>query len=208
MPPPFSMTVLSTAISMPLTVNRDVRRVSFPLTAEEQMTLTPSICGPEVLFPAAFSTSSTTTTTMEMTLVRKIRVLIVDDSALNRRMLVRLLKGRLFDCLEASDGDIAVTAIENTLKPDGASGAVDLILMDFLMENLHGPQATQQIRGLGFQGLIFGVTGNVMPSDVSKFLNAGANQVLAKPLSMEALHAALTAEADTLKLLGLQVPTI
>ena len=55
------------------------------------------------------------------------------------------------------------------------------------MPRKNGPDATQEIRDLGFQALIIGVTGNVLAEDVNYFLSKGANRVLPKQVSMDLL---------------------
>lgn len=47
---------------------------------------------------------------------------------------------------------------------------------------LNGPDATRKIRELGFEGAIFGVTGNVLAEDVAVFTDHGADDVVAKPV--------------------------
>ena len=49
------------------------------------------------------------------------------------------------------------------------------------MPVMDGPTATQMIRGMGYRGPIFGVTGNALDSDVSHFHRCGADHVLPKP---------------------------
>ena len=71
---------------------------------------------------------------------------------------------------------------------------VDLILMDFQMPNMDGPTATKLIRGLGFKGLVIGVTGNGLPVDIETFIASGANCVLLKPVNKAKIDAAISAE--------------
>ena len=56
---------------------------------------------------------------------------------------------------------------------------------------MDGPTATRAIRALGYTGLVFGVTGNALPSDVELFVRSGATAVLPKPLDMVRFRAAL-----------------
>jgi CheY-like chemotaxis protein len=67
----------------------------------------------------------------------------------------------------------------------------DAILMDFMMPICDGPTATRLIRDLGYKGLILGVTGNALPSDIEHFTSHGADQVLLKPVNYDVLGMAL-----------------
>src|SRR2546430_1600125 len=69
---------------------------------------------------------------------RRTRVLIVDDNALARSLLRRVLESEgLQVCGEAKDGRQAVDALEES-KPD-------LIIMDFLMPTKNGLEAASEI---------------------------------------------------------------
>mmetsp|Transcript_16569 Transcript_16569/g.24082 ORF Transcript_16569/g.24082 Transcript_16569/m.24082 type:complete len:910 (+) Transcript_16569:10-2739(+) len=123
------------------------------------------------------------------------RFLIVDDSSLNRRMLVRLIEtektGRFINVVirEADDG---LTAVEAVRAAQESGESFDYILMDFIMINMHGPQAAGIIRkDLKYTRPIIGVTGNALPEDIAKFIAGGANKVLTKPLTKAKLFDAL-----------------
>ena len=55
------------------------------------------------------------------------------------------------------------------------------------MPNMTGPASTKAMRQLGYKGPIIGVTGNALPEDREIFMNAGATDVIIKPLRKEAL---------------------
>ena len=145
---------------------------------------------------------------------RQLNVLVVDDSHLNRKMLVRLLKTENILCDEAVDGvsavekarercrvccggaDLADRASFNSEgnRVQGVVGVPDMydaILMDFMMPNMDGPTATKAIRELGYRGVIIGVTGNALPSDIAHFIAHGADTVLTKPVNVTSLKDAL-----------------
>jgi CheY-like chemotaxis protein len=61
---------------------------------------------------------------------------------------------------------------------------------------MDGPTATKEIRKLGYQGAIFGVTGNGLESDVTHFKNSGANHVLIKPLNYSDFLEAMSVYMD------------
>ena len=104
-------------------------------------------------------------------------LLVVDDSQMNRKMLLRVMKGQGYTCEEAEDGQQAVDVIKNILSGGKPGGYFDCILMDFMMPVLDGPSATKQIRDLGYTGKIFAVTGNVLKHDIDHFIACGANLV-------------------------------
>ena len=109
-----------------------------------------------------------------------LRILVVDDATSNRKFLCRLLRLRGYECDEAADG---VKAVDMMSK--AKSDTYCCILMDFIMPNMNGPEATREIRQMGFTKLpIIGVTGNVMADDVEYFMSCGATEVLPKPLDV------------------------
>ena len=110
-------------------------------------------------------------------------ILIVDDSALVRRITSQLVRSMRHTAVEAVDGEDAVDTIRRAVR-DGI--IFDVILMDNQMPKMMGVEATRIIRQeLGFPGLIFGVTGNVIDDDMNAFIKNGANEVLIKPLTRE-----------------------
>ena len=110
------------------------------------------------------------------------RVLVVDDAVSNRKMLIRLLKARGYECEQAEDGQQAIDvyrALQNNKEP------VNTIVMDYEMPVMNGPTATKKLRELGCKCLIVGVTGNLLPEDVDYFKAQGADAVLGKPLNIK-----------------------
>lgn len=115
-----------------------------------------------------------------------LRILIVDDVAMNRTLLSRLLTKRGHKCDEACDGMEAIDKVADSLD-HGCS--YDCILLDFEMDNVNGPTASKRMRQMNFNSLIIGITGNVLPADVKHFLDNGADWVLSKPIRMPDLDA-------------------
>ena len=108
---------------------------------------------------------------------RTYRLLIVDDSQMSRKMLMRVMKGQGYTCEEVENGQQAVDVIKHVLSGVKPGGYFDCILMDYMMPVLDGPSATKQIRDLGYTGKIFAVTGNVLQHDIDHFIACGANLV-------------------------------
>ncbi|CAB9511692.1 Hybrid signal transduction histidine kinase K [Seminavis robusta] len=120
-------------------------------------------------------------------------ILVVDDAAMNRKMLIRLLQRAGHTCDSAANGQEAVDAVladQERIKADEGHTPFDTILMDFEMPVLNGPDATKVIRSHGCDAFIVGVTGNVLLEDVNYFKSKGADHVLAKPLKVTELNEA------------------
>mmetsp|Transcript_18254 Transcript_18254/g.25061 ORF Transcript_18254/g.25061 Transcript_18254/m.25061 type:complete len:144 (-) Transcript_18254:231-662(-) len=116
-----------------------------------------------------------------------LRFLIVDDSDLNRKVIVRQIeserKGRLSKTYirQADDG---LTALEVMREELQEGRHFDVVLMDYTMINMHGPDAATVMRKeFKFRGPIIGVTGNALAEDIATFLSSGASEVLTKPLT-------------------------
>ena len=120
--------------------------------------------------------------------VRTFRFLVVDDSAINRKMMVRVLNKR--DCIidEAENGQEAIDYVKSSIC---MNLLYDAVFMDFVMPIMDGPKATKIIRGLGYKGKILGVTGNALLDDINIFLAHGADKVLTKPFNLNAFEASL-----------------
>ena len=117
-----------------------------------------------------------------------LRVLLVEDNAVNRMVAEQLL--RVFQCevRNAADGEQALVALRQ--------GGVDVVLMDCQMPVLDGYAATGQWRSEeAAQGRarlpIIAMTANAMAGDRERCLQAGMDDYLSKPINRETLHALL-----------------
>ena len=121
---------------------------------------------------------------------------MVDDSALNRKFIVRTVRtlfsgqGALLTFLEASDGVPAVQKMKEILRADrgddGAEGT-HVLLLDNIMTEMNGPEVAREVRAMGFTGPIVAITGNVLYEDVRNFLASGADRVVPKPIDSTSL---------------------
>ena len=110
------------------------------------------------------------------------RVLVVDDSLVNRQVLVDLLERLELPCDEASGGEEAVAAI--------ARGAHGLVLMDCQMPGLDGFEATRRVRDGGDRRTaIVALTGSTQAGERERCLAAGMDDYAVKPIGLEALRA-------------------
>ena len=118
------------------------------------------------------------------------RVLVVDDAVSNSKMLCRLLRSRCRSVTEAGDGQEALHKVLESLSAPSEL-QYDIVLMDFVMPVTDGPTATSEIRKAGFTGVVIGLTGNVLESDMDFFRSHGANTVLTKPFDVKAYDQAV-----------------
>jgi signal transduction histidine kinase/CheY-like chemotaxis protein len=114
-----------------------------------------------------------------------LKILIVDDAAMNRKLLARLLRNRGHQCDEAEDGDVAVRLVKQGIAD---SQPYDTVLLDNDMPVMDGPTAAEHVRGMGSDVFIVGITGNLLPEDVAHFKEKGANYILPKPFKLSDLE--------------------
>ena len=125
-------------------------------------------------------------------------ILLVDDSNLNRKLLCKLFRSSGHVCEEASDGQLAIDMVRDKMSQgEGEKAEYDAILMDFVMPNVDGPTATKRIRDLGYTGLIFGVTGNALASDIAHFVGNGVDAVFAKPFDFDQFKSVMARMRDS-----------
>jgi len=122
---------------------------------------------------------------------RPFRMLVVDDSALNRKMLCRYVGPRCEVLLEAADGEQALAKYREAAE---SGKPLDVVLMDNNMPRKSGPQAAKEMRALGYKGYIVGITGNAVAADMEEYLKSGADKVLSKPIDVIALESVLSGE--------------
>ncbi|RYY18961.1 MAG: PAS domain S-box protein, partial [Cytophagaceae bacterium] len=111
------------------------------------------------------------------------RILLVDDNAINQKVAARLLDKLGCEVEIASDGYEAIaraTALDATYQ---------LILMDIQMPGLDGIAATSEIKArLGdICPPIIAMTAYSMPDDATRFVQAGLDDYLAKPVKHQQL---------------------
>jgi CheY-like chemotaxis protein len=113
----------------------------------------------------------------------QLKVLLAEDHAVNRKVVLMLLKqlGVMADV--AADGAQAIEAVEGE--------RYDLVLMDIQMPEVDGLTATRTIRSrlaADRQPVIFGLTAHATTEYRDICLNAGMDGYLTKPLETERLR--------------------
>jgi CheY-like chemotaxis protein len=124
-----------------------------------------------------------------------LHALVVDDSPMNRKMLMLQLKAiGLTHVTQACNGLEAVQAVEERLNVESDQKLFDVIFMDCMMPVMGGNEATRKLRELGYDGTILTVTGNGMPEEIKEIMSCGSTKVLLKPVKANQVEAAIQGE--------------
>lgn len=110
------------------------------------------------------------------------KILVVDDSHINRRVALRLLEKLNIHAEAANSGFEALDRVQTE--------TYDVILMDMQMPEMDGLETTQKIRQLHLtkRPFIIALTANAFDSDRERCLQAGMDEFLTKPFVFEDLQ--------------------
>ncbi|PZR36575.1 MAG: histidine kinase [Azospira oryzae] len=110
------------------------------------------------------------------------KVLIVDDDIRNIYSLTNALEEEGLNCITAENGKVALEIVK-------ADASIDLILMDVMMPEMDGYEATIEIRKLDqFKRLpIIALTAKAMKGDREKCLISGMSDYVSKPVNIAQL---------------------
>jgi PAS domain S-box-containing protein len=114
--------------------------------------------------------------------LKDIKILVVEDIALNQLLMRTVLDDFGFECDIAGNGRIAIEKLQNK--------SYDMILMDLQMPEMNGFEATEYIRGKMHSNIpIIALTADVTTVDVAKCKAVGMNDYIAKPVDERLLYA-------------------
>ncbi|MCX7708983.1 MAG: PAS domain S-box protein [Clostridia bacterium] len=114
---------------------------------------------------------------------REANILLVEDNGVNQAVITRMLTKEGYRVDVANDGLEALKL--------HSEREYDLILMDIQMPNMDGVEATKRIRekeGPTKHTAIIALTAYALQGDRERFLSAGMDEYLAKPVNFEELY--------------------
>ncbi|HEX2593216.1 MAG TPA: response regulator [Rhizomicrobium sp.] len=111
------------------------------------------------------------------------RLLLVEDVALNRRVVAAMLKRDGHDVAEAASG---AEAIDLCLR-----SRFDLIFLDLGLPDMDGLEVLRRLRDSGSTTPVIVLTASALPATKEKSLEAGAIATLRKPVTGDELRAAI-----------------
>ncbi|WP_152615745.1 PP2C family protein-serine/threonine phosphatase [Leisingera sp. ANG-M1] len=122
------------------------------------------------------------------------RVLVVDDSRLQRRILVASLKKWGFEVVEAESGEAAMEICR--------AETPDLILSDWMMPGMNGLEFCRAFRDSSSEDYAYFIllTSKSEKNEVAEGLDAGADDFLTKPVSSDELRARISAGERILRM--------
>jgi CheY-like chemotaxis protein len=115
-----------------------------------------------------------------------IRILLAEDNMINQKLAERVLEIFGYKIDIADNGKIAFEMMQQNLY--------DMILMDVMMPEMDGLEATRTIRSTidgKHQPVIIAVTANALKGDRELCIEAGMNDYISKPINTEELKALL-----------------
>src|SRR3954453_12439213 len=113
------------------------------------------------------------------------RVLLVDDDREVANYVRRELEEESFNVVVAHDGAYALRLAETS--------AFDIIVLDVMMPFMDGLQVTRSLRRQDILTPILLLTGRDAPEEIVRGLDAGADDYLTKPFSLDVLLARIRA---------------
>jgi PAS domain S-box-containing protein len=160
--------------------------VSLPFFPSEEIAVEPSS-------PLEYPTYSTTDAEETLTIRSQTSILLVEDNEGNIETMTTYLGSRGYRLIVATNGQQAISILEDCVNGLVHSCLPDIILMDIQMPGMDGVEATTRIRQIpDYANIpIIALTALAMPTDRQRCLDAGANQYMSKPVKLSQLVASI-----------------
>lgn len=112
------------------------------------------------------------------------KVLIVDDNKMNIKVASHIMKPYNFEIDEALSGEECLNIIKNK--------DYDLIFMDYMMPDMDGIETLKNLKKIeGFKTPVIVLTADAVVGAREKFLKAGFDEYVSKPIIKESLNKAI-----------------
>ena len=117
----------------------------------------------------------------EITKSIPVKILVVDDNRDNRELVVKVLKGRGYEMVEAIDGEDALQKAQEE-RPS-------LILMDISLPKIDGYEVTRRLKmHEEYRDIpVVALTAHVMKGDKERAIEAGCVGYIPKPIDVHEL---------------------
>ncbi|WP_049634983.1 two-component system sensor histidine kinase RcsC [Yersinia aldovae] len=120
-----------------------------------------------------------------------LHILVVDDHPINRRLLADQLTALGYQVITANDGLDALAVLN--------ANTVDIVLTDVNMPNMDGYRLTQRLRQLNHHFPVIGVTANALAEGKQRCIEAGMDNCLSKPVTLDTLRQMLLYYSDKVR---------
>ena len=116
------------------------------------------------------------------------KVLVVEDNDMNMQLVEYLLEEGGYEIVKATSGEEALAIVRDT-----ASSAPDIILMDIHLPGMDGLSVVREIKSDARMGgvPILALTAHAMRGDKDRFLEAGCDGYISKPIDVKTFIASI-----------------
>ncbi|MET1080222.1 MAG: response regulator [Pseudomonas sp.] len=112
------------------------------------------------------------------------KVLIVDDSAMSRKLVMKALPAELNAVVtQAANGEEALAAYH--------AGHAEVIFLDLTMPVMDGFRALELLKGEDANAVVIVISADIQPQAQQRVRDLGAAAFVKKPITPEAMQAAL-----------------
>jgi CheY-like chemotaxis protein len=116
------------------------------------------------------------------------KILVVEDNDMNMQLVEFLLEEGGYDIVKAASGEEALA-----ITRDGTNGTPDLILMDIHLPGMDGLSVVREMKSNAKTARvpILALTAHAMRGDKDRFLEAGCDGYISKPIDVKTFIAAI-----------------
>ncbi|KAJ9096383.1 hypothetical protein QFC21_005205 [Naganishia friedmannii] len=119
----------------------------------------------------------------------RLHCLVVDDDTMTRKLMSRMLQRLGHEVSQAENGSLALDMVRE--RHFGEKRQFDIMFLDNQMPVMSGVETARELRRIACPIFIVGATGNALKEDQDEYIEAGADQVLTKPLKQSEMQAML-----------------